>query len=104
MRETYQDLENQEIGKKYDDDKPKYHLIPEDALEGMAKIFTFGANKYGEGNWAHVKPNNRYYSAAMRHLIADKRGETLDPESGLRHLDHAITSLIMLRELKRKEE
>jgi len=106
MRDTYQDVEEREKGKelgsKYDEGKANFSLIPPETLEEIAKVFTFGAKKYGEYNWQHVKPHQRYEAAAMRHIIADKKGEKLDPESGLTHLSHAITSLIMLNELKNK--
>lgn len=88
-----------EEGKKQDHDKLRFDLIPVDAQIGIAEIFTHGSKKYGDNNWQNVKPAIRYYAAAMRHITAHLTGEKFDQDSGLRHLDHAITSLIMLREL-----
>ena len=87
------------IGRKYDEGKLRYDLIPVEALEGIAQIFTHGAGKYGDYNWLKVTPVIRYYAAAMRHITDHLKGEVFDKDSGLRHLDHAITSLIMFREL-----
>jgi hypothetical protein len=90
------------LGQKNDLGKPDYFLIPPDALEGIAKVFTYGASKYAPDNWLKVSPPSRYFSAAMRHIIASRK-EVLDPESGLRHLDHGIVSLIMYRELTKTD-
>jgi len=40
----------------------------------------------------------------MRHLNAWRLGESIDPESGLHHLKHALTNVIFLMwfELKKK--
>lgn len=88
-----------ESGKKYDYDKLRYDLIPVNALEGVAEIMTYGASKYGSNNWQGVRPADRYFAASQRHLMSIRKGEHDDPESGLKHLDHAITSLMMYREL-----
>lgn len=92
-----------DVGRKDDKSKIRYDLVPVTALEGLAKVFTFGASKYSENNWKKVTPSSRYYAAALRHIMADQQGELNDPESGLLHLDHAITSLVMYRELKIEE-
>ena len=57
----------------------------------------FGAAKYGADNWQHV-PNarQRYFDAAMRHLLAWWDGERLDAESGLPHLAHAGCCILFL--------
>lgn len=91
--------EKEEIntGKKYDDMKLKYHLIPSECIESVAKILTFGANKYGENNWQNLEDfNNRYYSALMRHIEKWRQGEYIDPESGELHLSHAMTNICFL--------
>lgn len=87
------------VGLKFDVGKTDYDLIPAEALEGIANVFTYGAGKYGPENWKHVTPVKRYLSAAFRHVQAWRKGQTNDEESGLLHLDHAITNLIILREL-----
>lgn len=88
-----------DAGLKYDDEKLRYDLIPIEAIEGLAAVFTYGAVKYTPNGWKTVRPKDRYYAAAMRHLAEMRKGEWLDPESGLPHIDHAITSLVMYREI-----
>jgi len=84
-------------GIKFDADKPRWDLVPWDEMEDVARVITFGAKKYGANDWKHVpQAQERYFSAALRHLVAWKCGEVLDPESGLPHLSHAVASLLIL--------
>jgi hypothetical protein len=81
---------------KYDQDKPRWDLLPYDALEEVVKCYTMGAKKYADENWKTVSPQSRYFAAAMRHLSAWKSGNKTDNESGLNHLAHAIFNLLCL--------
>ena len=57
----------------------------------------FGAAKYGQDNWQRVpEARQRYFDAAMRHLLAWWDGERLDAESGLPHLAHAGCCILFL--------
>lgn len=92
-------------GTKLDSDKVKPSLLLDDmplAIHEILKVLQFGAKKYSEGNWLKV-PNgiNRYRNAADRHRLAI---DELDDESGLMHLAHEATSVLMLLELKLKEQ
>jgi len=88
-----------EVGTKYDQDKPKFSLIPQRALEFVARVLTFGAKKYGTRNWVNTEDlSARYTDAALRHVNAYLRGEKLDPETNLPHLSHAVTSLMFVLE------
>ena len=75
-------------GIKHDQDKPRMDLLDADALEGLAKVLTFGAKKYAAHNWRGGITYSRLIAAALRHTFALLRGERLDPESGLPHVDH----------------
>jgi hypothetical protein len=56
------------------------------AIESIAILSRFGANKYSWENWKHVDQGiDRYSDAMLRHLVAETKGEILDPESGLPH-------------------
>lgn len=91
-------------GRKDDNDKPRMDLLPFAALEGVAKVLTFGARKYGDDNWRDVTPfRSRYLAAALRHLAAYGRGEVLDPETKLPHLAHAACCLLFLLEGPRQK-
>lgn len=75
-------------GKKYDQGKPRMDLLDADALEGLAQVLTFGAEKYAANNWREGISNSRLVAALLRHVFAILRGEYVDPESGLAHINH----------------
>ena len=88
-----------EEGRKFDGGKLEYGLLPPHALEETVKVLTFGAQKYERNNWIHVDDGiRRYFDALQRHVWAWKRGEQIDPESGLHHLAHAMCCLMFLYE------
>lgn len=90
-------------GRKDDDGKPRWSLIPERGLEEVVKVLTYGARKYGDDNWREVEDGpRRYYDAAMRHLMAYRQGHWTDDESGLPHLAHAMASLLFIMALERE--
>lgn len=89
-----------QAGLKDDSDKLRYDLLPWGALEGLARVLTFGAKKYAPNGWKSV-PNGkeRYEAAMLRHLAALKRGEVIDLDSGLPHIDHLVCNAVFLSEL-----
>ena len=89
------------MAEKHDQNKPPMHLLPPHAIEQVAKVFGFGAKKYAAFNYLEEGglDSNRLIGAAMRHINAWNKGETLDPESGENHLAHAVCSLTMLLEI-----
>ena len=88
-------------GIKYDGEKPKMHLLPPKALTEVAKVLTFGAQKYDEENWRKLDNlQSRYSSGALRHIFAHIDDEEIDPESGLSHLAHAVCCLLFKLEIE----
>lgn len=86
-------------GVKYDSKKPDYSLIPPHALDDVAKVLTYGAQKYDRHNWKQLENlDTRYFAAAQRHLWAIQRGEILDEETGLHHAAHAICCMMFMLE------
>ena len=81
--------------------KPRWDLIPSGAIEEIAQVLAFGANKYGEHNWARGAAWHRYFRALCSHVFAWWRGEDRDPETGLNHLAHAGCCLVFLMEYQR---
>jgi len=63
-------------------------LLDPVALSGLAAVLQFGAKKYAAHNWRGGITYSRLISALLRHVFAILRGEFLDPESGLPHIDH----------------
>jgi hypothetical protein len=84
-------------GRKDDNAKPRWDLLPMGLVEETVKVLTFGAKKYADNNWMKVANfNERYWAALMRHLVAWRSGEINDPETGLSHLAHAVCNLVFL--------
>lgn len=89
-------LKKKAQGLKFDDNKPKVHLVLPKFILGMARILTFGAVKYGEHNWKKGIAYSRLISSAQRHLLAFSDGIDKDEESGESHLLHCAVNLMFL--------
>lgn len=77
--------------------KLRWDLLPLHLVENIVKVYTFGSRKYGDNTWQNLPDGeNRYFSALMRHLVAHRKGELRDPESGLLHMAHACWNAIAL--------
>ena len=85
-------------GTKYDGDKTKWDLIPYGALDEVAKVYTGGAKKYDDWNWAKGIKYSRIFAAMMRHLIAFwwYKKRINEEDFGLHHLAHAIWGALTL--------
>lgn len=92
-------------GRKDDDGKTRFHLLPWFALEQLGKVLTYGAKKYSDNGWRDVTDWRSQYSAALlRHIVAWQQGEKMDPESGLHHLAHAAACVFILLERELMEK
>lgn len=91
-------------GLKYDSDKPIAAVLYQDfpqALSAVVDVATFGAKKYARSSWRTVPDAAQRYADAMhRHMLAQARGERLDPDSGLPHCAHIAWNALALAELE----
>lgn len=85
---------------KFDKDKTRVDLLPVDPMLQIASVFGFGASKYFANSYRQGETVawSRTYGSILRHLFAFWNGEDIDPESGLPHLAHAGTQLMILME------
>jgi len=85
-------------GTKYDGDKTKWDLIPYGVLDEVAKVYTGGAKKYEDWNWAKGIKYSRIFAALMRHLVAFwwYKKRINEEDFGLHHLAHVIWCAITL--------
>ena len=99
-------------GKKFDQGKTEWDLLPLGPVEEVVKVLMHGREKYGRDNWQLVdNPIRRYYAAAQRHLAAFRRArfdtrdpyDAIDAESHLHHLAHAACCILFLLWHERKE-
>lgn len=86
---------------KHDQNKLPMHLLSTEALEQIAAVLQFGAQKYESHNWRKGFVWSRPLSAALRHILAFNNGEDRDPESNLSHLAHAACCIMFLLEFEK---
>lgn len=87
-----------EGGLKYDTEKIPVDLLSTEALLRISEVLGFGAEKYARDNWRQGIAYSRVVSAALRHILAWKEGNDIDPESNLNHLAHAGCCIMFLLE------
>lgn len=79
--------------------KLEYHRLPPEQLAGMAKIMNDGAATHPIV-YMELDPL-LYWNATMRHLMAIRRGELIDPDDGMSHMLHiACNGMILDRMLE----
>ena len=83
---------------KNDSLKPRMSLIPQLAKYDVAKVMSYGEEKYAAYNWMEGFKWTLLEDAIDRHLTAFLCGEDIDPESGLPHLAHLACSAMMALE------
>jgi hypothetical protein len=87
-------------GKKHDQGKAPLHMIPEEAIEGMALAFAYGAKKYDRFNYRNGIHFTRLTDSLGRHSLAFLKGEDVDPESGLPHTYHILANAAMIEYMR----
>lgn len=88
---------------KKDSGKLRLDLVTPEFIEEVGEVLTFGASKYPANSWQKIPDAvDRYYAAAMRHILAWRKGEKNDSESGLSHLAHAATNMMFIMYLDKE--
>ena len=90
------DQRKEEPALRYDAGKPRYDLVPGDALEQLVIVYSRGAAKYSDRNWEKGMSWSRCFGSLMRHAWAFWRGETNDPETGCHHMAMAAWNCFAL--------
>jgi hypothetical protein len=74
------------------------------ALMEVAKVGTFGANKYSRGGWQHVENGVvRYYDAMWRHILDEKIYGPIDADSKCLHAAQIAWNALATLELRLRE-
>lgn len=55
--------------------KPRYDLMPTNALTRVADLYARGAAKYDDNNWKKGQPFSRVYASLFRHMIQWRDGD-----------------------------
>ena len=88
-------------GRKDDQGKLRYDLVPFDAIDQIVEALNFGAKKYADRNWEKGMSWSRPYGALFRHMSAWFMSKVTgssdrDEETGLSHLAHAGCCVLFL--------
>lgn len=83
---------------KRDQGKAQLNLVSPHFVEGMARVLQFAieVGKYDRGSWLNGILFSQVIDAAERHILAMKKGEFYDPETGELHSYHAACNLMFL--------
>lgn len=78
---------------KRDDKKPRYDLIPVEALARLAKTFEVGEEHYGKDNWKKGIKDAEFKRDCLNHAIEHilRYGDGSED-----HLAHAMANISML--------
>ena len=97
-----------EGGAKLDAGKPRVALVMRDfahALWEVARVGTYGAEKYCASGWMDVPDGiNRYDDAMMRHKLKDWMGEKMDTDLPVEHLAQVAWNALATLERRIREE
>lgn len=83
--------------------KSRIDLLQPEFLLEMWQIMRAWAEKYVENTWQGV-PLKHHYWATMRHLLAFRAWEDIDPESWYSHLAHAANNIMFMFYNKEKQD
>lgn len=95
MEKNYENIVT-DIGKRFNEGKVQWGLVPQLSLIPMVRVLEFGAKKYSPWNWAKGLPTVEICESLKRHLDAYLNGEDLDVESGLSHIGHIQCNALFL--------
>lgn len=88
------------MAQRFNSGKLRYDLVPVHAQEEYVSVLTAGAAKYGDSNWRLGLDWMSVMASLERHLMAWKKGEDLDPETGLPHTAHIMCNAAFLAEYR----
>jgi len=83
-------------GLRFNQNKPKWSLVPQSALLPMVQVLEFGAEKYAPYNWMKGLSVIEICESLKRHLDKFMEGENVDDESKLSHIGHIQCNALFL--------
>jgi len=87
---------------RFNEGKTRHDLLAPWALDQIARVYTYGTQKYDDDNWwKGLKWKKDVFGCILRHIWKWFRGEINDDESGLHHLAHAAWNCMALMEYER---
>ena len=94
---------NVDIKNDFLDNKLRWDLLPLAEIEDIVKVYTAGANKYGENRWQNLDNGiKRYKGALLRHLVEFENGNEMDEDTQCKHLAQVAWNAIAMLYLSKK--
>ena len=91
-----------DVAGRFSTGKIRHDLISPWALNELAKVYTYGTQKYDDDNWwKGLKWKHDVFGCILRHVWKWFRGEKFDDESGVHHLAHAAWNCFTLMSYER---
>lgn len=88
-------------GLRYNQGKVRMDLVPAGVIEKMAEVFTEGAKKYSDWNWAAGMRWSTVLASLKRHLADFESGMDTDPDDGQLLMAKVMTNAAFLTEYYR---
>jgi Domain of unknown function (DUF5664) len=112
------DTNKKQEAKRDNAGKTPYAFLPMDLLDGAARVMAFGATKYGLNNFRKGYSDLKSpLNSLLRHAVAVQTAvlegdgniattihAMADQESGESHIDHIITSALLLKQALRVKQ
>jgi uncharacterized HAD superfamily protein len=89
-------LNEEDKALRFDGSKIRLDLVSPTATKELARVLTFGANKYEAHNWTKGMRWSRVLASLERHLNAIKAGIDYDEETGCLHSAHVMCNAMFL--------
>lgn len=81
---------------RFNTGKPRFSLLPSEALLEVIGVLEEGAKKYGADNWRQGLTYKAVVDSIMRHTLAFLAGEDRDEETGKLHAAHIACNALFL--------
>ena len=76
---------------KHTEGKPRFDLIPPEAMKSLAEVYSLGAEKYEDRNWEKGIPFSACIAALKRHLNSFELGDMINTTDGNHeHIAHVM--------------
>ncbi len=97
--------QNSEKAMRFNEGKAplSYILSAPNAIEGLARVFEHGAEKYSRDNWKKGLDRNELIDSLLRHLTKIANGDLVDKDSKLHNFNHVLWNALILAEQYNKE-
>ena len=82
--------------KRYDHGKPRWDLLPFDALTEVVVVYTKGAEKYTDRNWELGMSWSRMFRSMLSHAFKWWLGSSRDKELGTYHMAMVVWNALGL--------